>query len=229
LLDDLAARIPPEDVQLYYQTAILGRRDLAWAPDARSGFEMTLLRMLAFRPGSGEGASASGAAAPTRSAAAPAGSSTASGAVSGAGAGASAGAAAAAAARSGPRAALEDWSATLSQLEVGGAARQLASHCAYRGREGATLRLALDPAQQTLRTPALVEKLSQALSRHLGETVRVEIELAQAAPDTPARAVERDAEAKLDAARRSLDEDPAVRAFRDKFGATVKPDSIRPN
>lgn len=202
LLDDLAARIPPEDVQLYYQTAILGRRDLAWAPDARSGFEMTLLRMLAFRPGSGEGASASGAAAPTRSAAA---------------------------ARSGPRAALEDWSATLSQLEVGGAARQLASHCAYRGREGATLRLALDAAQQTLRTPALVEKLSQALSRHLGETVRVEIELAQAAPDTPARAVERDAEAKLDAARRSLDEDPAVRAFRDKFGATVKPDSIRPN
>jgi DNA polymerase-3 subunit gamma/tau len=235
LLDDLAARIPPEDVQLYYQTAILGRRDLAWAPDARSGFEMTLLRMLAFRPGSGEGASASGAAAPTRSAAAPAGSSTASGAASGAGAGAgtsagtAAATAAAAAARSGPRAALEDWSATLSQLEVGGAARQLASHCAYRGREGATLRLALDAAQQTLRTPALVEKLSQALSRHLGETVRVEIELAQAAPDTPARAVERDAEAKLDAARRSLDEDPAVRAFRDKFGATVKPDSIRPN
>jgi DNA polymerase-3 subunit gamma/tau len=233
LLDDLAARIPPEDVQLYYQTAILGRRDLAWAPDARSGFEMTLLRMLAFRPGSGEGASASGVAAPARSTAAPAGSSTASGAASGAGAGAgagtSAGAAAAAAARSGPRAALEDWSTTLSQLEVGGAARQLASHCAYRGREGATLRLALDPAQQTLRTPALVEKLSQALSRHLGETVRVEIELAQAAPDTPARAVERDAEAKFDAARRSLDEDPAVRAFRDKFGATVKPDSIRPN
>jgi DNA polymerase-3 subunit gamma/tau len=189
--------------------------------------------MLAFRPGSGEGASASGVAAPARSTAAPAGSSTASGAASGAGAGAgagtSAGAAAAAAARSGPRAALEDWSTTLSQLEVGGAARQLASHCAYRGREGATLRLALDPAQQTLRTPALVEKLSQALSRHLGETVRVEIELAQAAPDTPARAVERDAEAKLDAARRSLDEDPAVRAFRDKFGATVKPDSIRPN
>ena len=79
-----------------------------------------------------------------------------------------------------------------------------------------------------VRFPALVEKLSQALSRHLGETVKVEIELAQAAPDTPARALERDAEAKLEAARRSLEEDPAVRAFRDKFGATLKPDSIRP-
>ncbi len=46
----LAARIAPEDVQLWYQTAILGRRDLPWAPDPRIGLEMTLLRMLAFRP-----------------------------------------------------------------------------------------------------------------------------------------------------------------------------------
>src|SRR6185437_10062856 len=50
-LHALAARIAPEDVQLYYQIAIGGRRDLALAPDARTGFEMTLLRMLAFRPG----------------------------------------------------------------------------------------------------------------------------------------------------------------------------------
>ena len=51
LLEQLAQRLTPEDVQLFYQTAILGRRDLALAPDPRSGFEMTLLRMLAFRPG----------------------------------------------------------------------------------------------------------------------------------------------------------------------------------
>ncbi|MGH8457210.1 MAG: DNA polymerase III subunit gamma/tau, partial [Stenotrophobium sp.] len=42
-----------EDVQLYYQIAVLGRRDLQWAPDPRLGFEMTLLRMLAFRPDDG--------------------------------------------------------------------------------------------------------------------------------------------------------------------------------
>src|SRR6202163_4283899 len=46
----LARAIPPEDVQLYYQIALGGRRDLAMAPDPRMGFEMTLLRMLAFRP-----------------------------------------------------------------------------------------------------------------------------------------------------------------------------------
>ena len=52
-LPALAARMSPEDVQLYYQIATAGRRDLALAPDARTGFEMALLRMLAFRPGDG--------------------------------------------------------------------------------------------------------------------------------------------------------------------------------
>lgn len=46
----LAELLPPADVQLYYQIAITGRRDLALAPDEHAGFNMTLLRMLAFHP-----------------------------------------------------------------------------------------------------------------------------------------------------------------------------------
>ncbi|HNG60737.1 MAG TPA: DNA polymerase III subunit gamma/tau C-terminal domain-containing protein, partial [Cellvibrionaceae bacterium] len=42
--------LTPEDVQLFYQTALIGRRDLHLSPDPRAGFEMTLLRMLAFKP-----------------------------------------------------------------------------------------------------------------------------------------------------------------------------------
>lgn len=53
----LARSLPPEDVQFYYQVALLGRRDLPLAPDARDGFEMVMLRMLAFRPASLPGAS----------------------------------------------------------------------------------------------------------------------------------------------------------------------------
>lgn len=53
----LAARIPPEDVQLYYQIALTGVRELPYAPDARIAFEMTLLRMLAFQPEEGDGES----------------------------------------------------------------------------------------------------------------------------------------------------------------------------
>jgi DNA polymerase-3 subunit gamma/tau len=54
-LDALAAKLRPEVVQLWYQMALNGRRDLALAPSPRAGFEMSLLRMLAFRPAEGEG------------------------------------------------------------------------------------------------------------------------------------------------------------------------------
>jgi DNA polymerase-3 subunit gamma/tau len=47
----LANKLSAEDAQLFYQVALMGRKDLAITPDARMGFEMTLLRMLAFRPG----------------------------------------------------------------------------------------------------------------------------------------------------------------------------------
>ncbi len=49
----LAERLSPEDVQLYYQITLIGRRDLPLAPTPRGGFEMVLLRMLAFRPDTG--------------------------------------------------------------------------------------------------------------------------------------------------------------------------------
>lgn len=49
----LADRLPREDVQLFYQIGLLGRRDLDLAPDPRSGFEMALLRMIAFKPEGG--------------------------------------------------------------------------------------------------------------------------------------------------------------------------------
>ncbi len=77
----LAAAITAEDAQLYYQIAINGKRDMALAPEPRTGFEMLLLRMLAFRPasagtaapggnqpGSGESAPASGADNPLQAA-----------------------------------------------------------------------------------------------------------------------------------------------------------------
>jgi DNA polymerase-3 subunit gamma/tau len=46
----LAAAMTAEDVQLFYQLALNGKRDIALASDPRSGFEMVLLRMVAFRP-----------------------------------------------------------------------------------------------------------------------------------------------------------------------------------
>ena len=50
VLLDLAQKLSPETLQLYYQIALLGRRDIGLAPDEYAGFTMSLLRMLAFSP-----------------------------------------------------------------------------------------------------------------------------------------------------------------------------------
>jgi len=51
---ELARLLRPEEVQLYYQVALMGRKDLPLVPEPREGLEMTLLRMLAFRPAGSE-------------------------------------------------------------------------------------------------------------------------------------------------------------------------------
>jgi DNA polymerase III subunit gamma/tau len=222
LLERLAQALSPEDVQLYYQTAILGRRDLALAPEPRSGFEMTLLRMLAFRP-AGVPAGASGQGGEARAAARalpPQGKES----------------AATPAAReqvppSATAVAAGDpgaWTQILSQIELGGAARQLASHCAYLGRQGNVVRLALDPQYQVVRSPAQEDKLAQALSRHFGASVRLEFQAAAGAAETPAQAQRRAAEQELAQARRAFETDPGVQGLRERFGATVLPETVRP-
>jgi DNA polymerase-3 subunit gamma/tau len=219
LLERLARALTAEDVQLYYQTAIIGRRDLALAPDPRSGFEMTLLRMLAFRPpGAQIIAPAPGGEPRAVSAARPAPEAAAGPEV--------APKATAAAPAASP--ADSPWGQIVSRLELAGAARQLAQHCVFIGRSGAVVRLALDPRNQLVRTPAQEEKLAQALSRYYGETVRLEFQAVSGGAETPAQAQRRGSEQELAAARRAFEDDAGVQGLRERFGATVLPDTVRP-
>ncbi len=234
LLERLARALSPEDVQLFYQTAIIGRRDLPLAPDPRTGFEMTLLRMIAFRPagewltsrpGAAElaaraGGSISAAGASPGSAASAAAAGGTSGAVGAAGRGEGAGTTGSSGG--------DSWAAIVNALELSGAARQLASHCVLVGRQGPVVRLALDARNQPVRTPAQEEKLAQALSRYFGEPVRLEFQVLSAGAETPALLARRVSEQELAAARRAFDAEPGVQGLRERFGATVLPDTVRP-
>jgi DNA polymerase III subunit gamma/tau len=240
LLARLAAQIGAEDLQLYYQTAILGRRDLALAPDARTGFRMTLIRMLAFRQASAPGALAASAGATSLRA----------------GAGGPAAAPAAGVQREAaapltvmppptlppvpvspvsqetpgmpePSAAL-DWPTIVAALELQGLPRELARNCALLGREGATLRLALDPRSASMRTRALEDKLAQALARYFGSPVRLQFELRDDAEETPARSAERIELQRRQQAQMAFEADPIVGTFKERFGASVLPESVRP-
>jgi DNA polymerase-3 subunit gamma/tau len=233
LLERLARAMPPEDVQLYYQTAIVGRRDLALAPDPRTGFEMALLRMIAFRPqagaadqscapGSLPGSTRSTASGPAATSAAPKpGSSPPAAPVT----------APALAAAAAPRAApgeAQDWAAIIGATELQGAARQLAAHCLLVRREGAVVRLALDPRSKFMRTAAVEEKLAQALTKYYGEPVRLEFTAVLPQAETPAQADQRMSQEETESARRAFEADPGVQGFRDRFGATMLPETIRP-
>ncbi|HEX7417645.1 MAG TPA: DNA polymerase III subunit gamma/tau C-terminal domain-containing protein, partial [Steroidobacteraceae bacterium] len=226
----LAQAIAPEDVQLFYQTAILGRRDLALAPDPRTGFEMTLLRMLAFRPALAGGAGARPTP-PARSAAAGALNAGVAREPSDAARGAApalvAASAPVAAAPAAGAPAADSWMALVNGLELQGAAQQLAANCTLLGRDGNVVRLGLDTRHQLMRTRAQEDKLAQALSRHFGTTVRLEFELGPMPAETPAQVSERAGVAALEAARRSLEEDPTVLALQERFGATLHRETVR--
>jgi DNA polymerase-3 subunit gamma/tau len=215
-LEAFARRISAEDLQLHYQMAILGRRDLPLAPEPRGGFEMVLLRMLAFQPVDAQ-VDPQGDQGPPIAADRPASRARRAPAA------ASKSAATAAAAVD-----LSDWRAVVGQLGLQGAARQLATHLGSARLDGEVLRLTLDARGQPLHTRQLEERVCQAVSRLLGHDVRLELELGNGAIDTPARAEEREQQSRLEQARQALDNDPTVKALKDRFGAVVQPDSIKP-
>jgi DNA polymerase-3 subunit gamma/tau len=222
----LATALTPEDTQLFYQITLIGRRDLELAPDARGGFEMVLLRMLAFGIRD-ESASVTRTAAPRAAARPSNGSSVAQ-------AGASAAPArpvpqaAPVAGSASSNASSGDWPQIVAQLNLQGPVSQLAAHSAFVGRQGNRISLQLDAEGEPYRRPGLEERLAQALSAYFGEDVKLDIAAAADELDTPARQRKAAADDRLQNARVAIDNDPNVRAMREIFGATVQPDSVRP-
>ena len=204
----LKDQIAVEDVQLYYQIAVLGRRDMPWAPDPRIGFEMTLLRMLAFRPD--EDGAPVRAAAPATAASKSAG-------------------AAAVVAVSRTLAADTPWSERVEAMTLDVFSKQLARNSAWLGREGQTVRLALDAKAKHLLQDERRLNVERALSAQLDESVQVIFEVtADAAVASPAQLDQQRADDRQKAAQSAIENDPAVRAFKDVFGATLKPGSVQP-
>jgi DNA polymerase III subunit gamma/tau len=219
----LAQAISPADAQLYYQIALSGRRDLAMAPEPRLGFEMTLLRMLAFRPDD--------AASPTLSAAG----TGASSAPASARAAPSAATPAAAPSASGVAGTLSpanidagNWPAVVAAAALGGMVRQLALNCVPASLQNDLLTLRLDPAAEDRRTRPIEEKLAQGLSRYMGRDIRLAFESSATALNSPARQRVLAEQDKVARAAAAFESDPAVKGLRERFGADVDPASVKP-
>jgi DNA polymerase-3 subunit gamma/tau len=233
----LAKAMVPEDVQLYYQIALAGRRDLPMAPDPRLGFEMTLLRMLAFRPDAAPASAVVGAAPasvgmpPGRSAAPPRDQSGAAArerapsATEAAPIGAPVtGVGAAGAAVSAIDA--ENWLSVVEAAGLSGMVRQLAFNCVPASFDNAALVLRLDAAADSRRSRPIEEKLAQGLSKYLGRDIRIVFEVSDGLATHARQRVQADQERSLRASA-AFEQDPAVKGLRERFGAEVDSASVK--
>jgi DNA polymerase-3 subunit gamma/tau len=241
---DFARRMAPETVQLFYQLAISGRRDLALAPSPRIGFEMTLMRMLAFQPAPAAGdaptrsagaARTQGAASATASAAAPERGPVATAAPMAPRATANSALAATAAthvavAGGQPQMRFDAsaWLDFVDQSELRGPAREFASNLGFIADDGEQIRVSLPASHEHLRNEFALRKLQDALAAACGRNARIQVELAAVTGDTAATRAAREKSARESAAEAAIAADPFVQRALGEFGARILPDSIRP-
>lgn len=225
--DDLAAlvqRIPAADLQLYYQIGLLGQRDLELAPDSRSGFEMTLLRMIAFRPAqlSTGGQSSpraeveSAAPEPDKDAGKQPGK-----VVDGESIGKQA-------AVSQIMETSTDWRNTIEAMDLRGMAKELARNSVFQGAADSRFTLALNPGHEQLRSKSAEERLEKALQQHFQQPWSLVIEMGNAGIPTPAAILESESNDRQAAAEKAIEQDANVRALKEAFEGEVIPGSTVP-
>jgi DNA polymerase-3 subunit gamma/tau len=244
----LAQKLTAETLQLYYQIALMGRRDLPFASTPRAGFEMILLRMYAFAPqtlsiqtfltpqknppapSEKKPAALQPAPQAIRSPAAPRPPTP-------------------PAAENNirtasetraivqeekslpsipiPPVADENWGTLLTRLQLQGAAAIVASHCTLAQQTPTTIQLALDPHHAFLLNDTVKTQIHAAVERHFQKPVQVTISLGVADQETPAFVEKKEKAEKQEEAVRSLAVDAHLQALIEQFEGKVIPGSVR--
>jgi DNA polymerase III subunit gamma/tau len=211
---NLAKKLSPEDIQLYYQIALFGQRDLALAPTPRLGFEMMLLRLLAFKPATEQTNQHHLAKPSVPSKVAEKKPTTASK----------------------TNQVIEHqqnqqtnlhWPILIKQLNLTGITYALAQQCALVSYQNNHFSLYLDPKQAALRSIKQETKLAQALSSYFDQPTTLEITLGDADLSTPARLEQQHKSQRLEQTTVALQEDPTIQAIMQTFDAKLQPESIR--
>jgi DNA polymerase-3 subunit gamma/tau len=255
VLTQLSKTMSVEDVQLYYQLALMGQRDLNLAPSPKAGMEMVLLRMVAFRP----------AEVVQKTAIPPAQSKTQTPTES---------------VRpafkqpepdqqinritsdqtdtvedrvsvqnpepmhelgsqpididisiaptSQPINADNNWETVLDKLKLSGLTKEFASHCTLQHIDDKQCVLLLDPAHTQLQNPTVQKSLQKAIHNNLGAGLKLVIKLETLQKETPAGKRTRISDERQQAAQLAIEQDENVKALQQQFDATIIPGSVEP-
>jgi len=244
----LAGRLSAEDVQLFYQTGLIAKRDIALAPDPRSGFEMMLLRMLAFRPAlvedtaavqsDGAPVSATASSTPTPSAQSQS-LETATGAISGSATAIAPPAAAGGVSAGEPTKPLavksasdllvpQTWRQLVEASPLRGLSRELAMNMSPATVDGSSLNATIDSASRHLMNEGRVRSVEKIVGDACGGSIKLNLSVSDHVDNTPAGAQQLEQRERQRDAEVTIATDPAVRALGERFDATIVPDSIIP-
>ncbi len=226
IIKTISAEISAEDLQLYYQIALNGRRDLPLAPDQRTGLEMIMLRMITFRPVRPEPlnnnrpqvSEPSRPSKPTTTttkintlAPPPADKPV--------------------LAEQGVAQQTNKWSEIVQSLKLKGLAKQLAANCIIKKHSDKKLHLLLAPSHGSMLSPGIEQRLNAALTAYYGYDVNLLIDMDEGealGDETPAQELKREEKDRLKQAEQDIDQDDNVRALKETFNAQVVPDSVQP-
>jgi len=237
----LSKEISAEDLHLFYQIALIGRRDLPLSPDARNGFEMIMLRMLAFRPANVDAGAvlAQQSSVPTqvqqnnqpqvqeRSAVpaqierAPAANINSEPSVQKA--------VQPVMQRKVNSASSNDWRDVVNSLGLGGLVKQLAINCTMKHREGCNITLNIASGHSNLINPKAKQRLQQALGEYFNIEANLDIKVVNdVESESPAQTTQRETDQRQQQAVESINEDSFAQSLKDNFNAEVIPGSVKP-
>ncbi len=235
-LKTLSEQTTPEDVQLYYQIAINGKKDLPYSPYLRTGFEMIVLRMLVFRPA---GSGGSNDAPRTRSARAGSAGTSAQRASRSADVKADDRAQVAttvagqpAAFPSSPassHASNDDWHDVVNHLPLNGLLREIALNAVLQGREPGRVSLQVESVHERILNADRRQKLEAALTEYYGEAVKLDVAFGSPSEETPRARADRIKSEQRQALVDEVRANPVVKDIQQRFGAELDENSIQRN
>jgi DNA polymerase-3 subunit gamma/tau len=246
ILLNLAQKIPAETLQLYYQIALLGRRDLGLAPDEFAGFTMSLLRMLAFTPNAtspnkGDLAKVlnkpqvatliSTPNTPTMSvqvtqSIAPQTAQSFNQPDTIISTNANENGATNSLQHTGASQFNGNWRGLVDELKLG-LARALSQHCELIAYDEHSISLSVPETQKHLLVPNYQEKLSSAISQHFDKKIKLQFSIGGTG-NTPAKQISQEKAHAQSNAESAIEDDSFVQALISDFGAQIIPNSIKP-
>jgi len=190
-LQTLADKFSEMDLQLYYQTALIGRRDLPLTPNLQQGFEMVLLRMLAFKPLSTTPEKTTSKIQQKKPVK-----------------------------ESLDKSSLE-WSEVVSSLDLSGMAKAIVANSELVSINENTIKLAISKSHSAMLNPKLKDRINESLAKFYNKALKLDINIAEPQKETPFKRQEKINIEKQKTATDTINNDSEVQKIIGMFDAKI--------